>query len=80
MSLKSQDFINPYITYIGKITPAQVLLNANLREFEASVRVLSYLNTNGRLSCGQAYEQLKFLSGQLLSIYEDLRENEEEEW
>ena len=78
MSPELQNFINPYGTYHGRFSPAKMILNANLQEFANKVQILAGLNSNGKLSCEQVYEQLKSLSSQLLSTYEDLRENEDE--
>lgn len=76
MSIELQNFINPYISYHGKITPTEILLNANLQEFANNVQVLANLNTGGKLSCEQVYEKIALLSKQLLSNYEYLREND----
>lgn len=77
MSIELQNFINPYISYHGKITPNEILLNSNLQEFANNVQILVNLNTGGKLGCEQVYEKIMLLSRQLLSNYEHLKESNE---
>jgi hypothetical protein len=55
------NFICPKQRYYGDWTPQHVVFNANLQEFAQQVSYISALQTNGKLSPQQAFEDIKYL-------------------
>lgn len=58
-------FLSPRSQYHGRLTPEALAFNANLQEFAHRVSFISGLETAGKLSPEQAYEQVKSLWQQL---------------
>lgn len=58
-------FLYPRSSYYGRFTPEALAFNANLQEFAQRVSFISALETAGKLSPEQAYEQVKALWQQL---------------
>lgn len=58
-------FISPKSSYHGTFSPQQLVFNANLQEFANRVGYISGLQTGGKLSSDQAFEQIKLLYKQL---------------
>lgn len=58
-------FLYPTSQYYGRFTPEALAFNANLQEFAQRVSFISGLETAGKLSPEQAYEQVKSLWHQL---------------
>ncbi len=58
-------FLYPRSPYHGEFTPEALVFNANLQEFAQRVSYISGLETGGKLSPEQAYEQVKCLWKQL---------------
>jgi hypothetical protein len=58
-------FLYPRSKYYGQFTPELLAFNANLQEFAQKVSYISALETGGKLSPEQAYDQLKYLWKQL---------------
>ena len=54
-------FLYPRSTYYGRFTPEALAFNANLQEFAQKVSFISALETAGKLSPLQAYEQVESL-------------------
>ncbi len=52
-------FLYPRSPYHGQFTPETLAFNANLQEFAQKVSYISGLETGGKLSPDQAYEQVK---------------------
>ncbi len=59
------NFLYPRSRYYGAFTPENLAFNANLQEFSQRASYISALETGGKLSPEQAYEQLKCLWKQL---------------
>ncbi|MBD2326978.1 MAG: hypothetical protein B0A82_21990 [Alkalinema sp. CACIAM 70d] len=55
------DFINPRSRYRGQVKPENLVFNANLQEFAQRVMTISNLETGGKISPEQSYEQIKLL-------------------
>ncbi len=55
----------PQSRYYGEFSPQNLTFNANLQEFANSVSYISCLNTGGKLSPEEAYQQIKGLYKQL---------------
>jgi len=59
------DFLYPRSRYYGQVKPENLVFNANLQEFTQRVNVICNLETSGKLSSEEAYEQIKSLWEQL---------------
>ena len=59
------DFLNPRSRYYGQIRPENLVFNANLQEFAQRVGYICNLQTGGKLSAEESYEQIKSLWKQL---------------
>ncbi|MBD2181638.1 DUF7219 family protein [Aerosakkonema funiforme] len=60
-SLDKNNFLYPQNSYRGQLTPEHLLYNANLQELAQKVSYISALETGGKISATQAYEQIKHL-------------------
>lgn len=58
-------FLCPRSRYYGEFSPQNLTFNANLQEFALRVGYISGLQTGGKLSPEDAYEQIKGLFKQL---------------
>ena len=59
------EFLYPRSRYYGQFKPENLVFNANLQEFAQRVSYISSLETNGKLSPEESYEQIKGLWKQL---------------
>lgn len=59
------DFFYPRSRYYGEFTPQNLAFDANLQEFAHKVTFICSLETGGKLSPEQAYEEIKVLWKQL---------------
>ncbi len=60
----SQDknsFLYPRSRYYGKFQPENLVFNANLQEFSQKISYITCLETGGKLSQEEAYQQIKSL-------------------
>ena len=60
-----ENFLYPRSRYQGLFTPENLAFNANLQQFSQQVIYISALETNGKLSPEQAYQQIRSLWKQL---------------
>jgi hypothetical protein len=60
-----EEFLTPRGRYRGEVKPENLVFNANLQEFAQRVSYLCNLQTNGKISPEEAYEQIKTLWQQL---------------
>jgi hypothetical protein len=63
--VSKNNFLYPQSRYYGEFTPEYLAFNANLQEFAQKLSYISALQTGGKLSPEQAYEQIKHLWKQL---------------
>jgi hypothetical protein len=63
-------------TYRGDAKPEYLVFNANLQEFSQRVSYISNLETSGKLSPEEAYEQIKSLWQQLKHCKKQLKINQ----
>lgn len=63
--VRKNSFLYPQSRYYGEFTPEYLAFNANLQEFAHKISYISALQTGGKLSPEQAYEQVKGLWKQL---------------
>ncbi len=55
------DFLYPHYPYRGEAKPQKILFNANLQEFAQRVNYICNLETAGKISQEQAYQEIKQL-------------------
>ncbi len=55
------NFLYPLSRYYGQFTPEQLIFNANLQEFAQRISLLCGLETGGKLSPEETYQQIKVL-------------------
>ncbi len=61
-------FLYPRSSYHGEFTPQHLAFNANLQEFAQRIEVICALETNGKISPDDAYEQIQ-------QLYQRLKES-----
>ncbi len=66
------NFLHPQSPYHGEFTPANFVFNANLQEFSTKVSYISCLETSGKLSPQEAFDQIKRLWKQLKASRKEL--------
>ena len=59
------NFLYPQHTYHGKLKPEYLVFNANLQKFSQRVSYITNLQTGGKISPAEAYDQIKILWKQL---------------
>ncbi|MEA5603069.1 hypothetical protein [Nostoc sp. UHCC 0252] len=64
-SKELESFIYPRSRYYGEFQPVNMIFNANLQEFAQKISYISCLETSGKLSPEEAYNQIKVLWKQL---------------
>ncbi|MDX2228789.1 MAG: hypothetical protein NW220_04080 [Leptolyngbyaceae cyanobacterium bins.349] len=67
-----KEFFMPRSRYRGAVKPENLLFNANLQEFSQRVTFISGLETNGKLSPEDSYQQISALWEQLSRSYHAL--------
>ena len=63
--VEKEKFLYPRHRYQGEFTPESLVFNANLQEFAQKVTYVCSLETGGKLTGAQAYQQIKSLWKQL---------------
>lgn len=66
------NFLYPHLPYRGTFTPENMVFNANLQEFAQRVNFLCNLETAGKISTEEAYQQIKDLWHQLKQSKKEL--------
>ncbi|WP_416666242.1 DUF7219 family protein [Egbenema bharatensis] len=64
-------FLYPRSKFRGEFTPENLVFDSNLQEFAQRVSIICGLETNGKLSPHDAYEEIK-------KIYKDLKNSKKE--
>ncbi len=66
MSTPDKDkFLNPTSKFRGEFTPQNLAFDANLQEFTNRISIICALETGGKISPNDAYQQIKGLWKQL---------------
>jgi hypothetical protein len=65
-------FISPIARYRGDFTPEQLAFNANLQEFANRVSLLCGLETSGKVTSDQAYQEIRLLWKELKASKQNL--------
>jgi len=63
--ITKDEFLYPRSRYHGQVNPEDLMFNANLQEFAQRISFISNLQTNGKLSAAESYQQVKDLWQQL---------------
>ena len=60
-----QAFLYPRSRYYGDVKPENLVFNANLQEFAQRINFIASLQTGGKLSSEESYQQIEALWKQL---------------
>lgn len=63
--MQHNDFLFPRARYRGQVKPENLVFNTNLQEFSQRVSYICNLETGGKLSPEESYQQIKALWKQL---------------
>jgi hypothetical protein len=66
------NFLYTFRHYHGKFTPEALAFNANLQEFATRISYICNLQTNGKLSPEESYQQINALWEQVKRSYSAL--------
>ncbi len=58
-------FLNPISNFRGEFSPQKLAFNANLQEFTNRISIICALETGGKISSNEAYQQIKELWNKL---------------
>ena len=72
------DFLYPRSSYHGDFSPENLIFNANLQEFAQRVSFISGLETGGKISSEEAYNEVKKLWKKLRKSKKNLGIGEED--
>lgn len=77
---EKDDFLYPKRPYRGEVKPANLVFNANLQEFAHKISYICNLETAGKISSLEAYQQIKSLWKELKKSKKQLGiENEDDD-
>ncbi|MEO0771150.1 MAG: hypothetical protein AAFY72_17290 [Cyanobacteria bacterium J06649_4] len=74
-----ENFITPRTPYHGDFTPQNLAFNANLQEFAQRVALICGLETGGKISSTDAYNDIKKLWKELKASKKNLLKKQKEE-
>ena len=63
--MNQSDFLYPKARYRGVVKPENLVFNANLQEFSQRVSYISCLESGGKISPEESYQEIKALWKQL---------------
>ncbi|MEL7070763.1 MAG: hypothetical protein AAGN15_19170 [Cyanobacteria bacterium J06581_3] len=66
------DFLMPKSKYQGEFTPQNLAFDANLQEFTQQIGLICALETGGKISSTQAYDDIKALWKELRASKKNL--------
>ena len=66
------NFLYPRSRYQGKVKPESLVFNANLQEFSQRVSYICCLETGGKLSPNESFQQIRSHWHQLKQSYQQL--------
>ena len=70
--VNKDDFLYPRGRYYGQVKPENLVFNANLQEFAQRIGYICGLETSGKISPEEAYEQIRSLWKQLKHAKKEL--------
>jgi hypothetical protein len=59
--IEKERFMNPISRYRGEFSPENIAFDANLQEFTNRISIICALETGGKISPVEAYQQIKDL-------------------
>ncbi|MCC5654467.1 hypothetical protein LC609_32725 [Nostoc sp. XA013] len=71
--ITKNNFLHERYQYLGKFTPQNFLFNANLQEFSQRVCYLCNLQTLGKVSSQECYEEIESLLQKLAQSFKALQ-------
>jgi hypothetical protein len=74
--MEKDDFLYPRSRYYGQVKPENLVFNANLQEFAQKISFICNLETSGKLTPEDAYDQIKALWKQLKRARKQLQVGE----
>jgi hypothetical protein len=75
-NIDKDKFLNPRSSYRGEFSPENLAFDANLQEFTNRVSIICALETGGKISPSEAYNQIKNLWTQLDQSKKNLLAND----
>jgi hypothetical protein len=60
-NLDKESFLNPISSFRGEFSPQNLAFDANLQEFTNRISIICALETGGKISPNEAYQQIKEL-------------------
>jgi isopropylmalate/homocitrate/citramalate synthase len=70
--VNKDDFLYPRSRYYGQVKPENLVFNANLQEFAQKISFICSLETSGKISPEEAYDQVKTLWKKLKQTKKEL--------
>lgn len=74
--LNKDSFLNPISSFRGDFSPQNLAFDANLQEFTNRISIICALETGGKISPDEAYQQIKVLWNKLEQSRHNLLGNE----
>ncbi|MEB3882028.1 hypothetical protein [Lyngbya sp. CCY1209] len=71
--MELNNFVNPRYRYRGPDKPENFLFNATLQEFAQNVSYVAALQTGGKITSSESYEQIKMGFKQLKKAHKQLK-------
>ncbi len=71
-NFNKDEFLYPRSSYRGEIKPENLVFNANLQEFAQRISYICNLETAGKITSAEAYQQIKSLWKQLKTSKHEL--------
>jgi hypothetical protein len=72
--MELNQYLYPHASYRGTIKPENLVFNANLQEFAQRIGYIANLETAGKISPREAYEQANALWESLEASYHQLKD------
>ncbi len=74
--IEKERFMNPISRYRGEFSPENIAFDANLQEFTNRISIICALETGGKISPIEAYQQIKDLWTELDQSKKNLFSND----
>jgi hypothetical protein len=74
--IEKERFMNPISRYRGEFSPENIAFDANLQEFTNRISIICALETGGKISPTDAYQQIKHLWAELDRSKKNLLSND----
>ena len=71
-NIDKDKFLNPISNFRGEFSPQNLAFDANLQEFANRISLICALETGGKISANEAYQQIKTLWEQLANSKQNL--------